>query len=200
MSDRGRRRRKPSGHRPRVRINAPSKPRLALIGFRGVGKSAIARRLAEFWNIPMLSLDDEIERGAGMKIEQIVKQQGWPQFRDLEYAALQNASTQEHLLLDCGGGIVEEADGGRSERKIALLRERFFCIYIAVSEEKMKYRLSSLARNASRPDLSGADSPEILLEVFRRREPLYLELAHTVVDVSDTNIGESALRITQMFK
>lgn len=199
MSDRGRRKRRPAA-RGRARINAPAKPRLALIGFRGVGKSAIARRLAEFWNIPLLSLDEEIERNAGMKIEQIVKQQGWPAFRDLEYAALQNAAANEHLLLDCGGGIVEEANGSRSERKIALLRERFFCIYIAVSEEKMRYRLSSLARNASRPDLSDADSPEKLLEVFRRREPLYLELAHTVVDVSDTNIGESALRITQMFK
>jgi len=199
MSDRGRRKRRPLA-RGRARINAPAKPRLALIGFRGVGKSAIARRLAEFWNIPLLSLDDEIERNAGMKIEQIVHQQGWSAFRDLEYAALQKAAANEHLLLDCGGGIVEEADGSRSERKIALLRERFFCIYIAVSEEKMRYRLSSLNRNASRPDLSGADSPEMLLEVFRRREPLYLELAHTVVDVSDTNIGESALRITQMFK
>lgn len=135
-----------------------------------------------------------------MKIDQIVQQQGWPGFRNLEFAALQNAAASERLLLDCGGGIVEEADGSRSERKLALLRERFFCIYIAVSEEKMRYRLATLARNASRPDLSGADSPEKLLEVFRRREPLYLEIAHTVVDVSDTNIGESALRITQMFK
>ncbi len=200
MSDRGRRKRGPQRSRPHTRIYAPSKPRLALIGFRGVGKSAIARRLAEFWNIPLLSLDEQIERDAGMKIDQIVQQQGWPGFRNLEFAALQNAAASERLLLDCGGGIVEEADGSRSERKLALLRERFFCIYIAVSEEKMRYRLATLARNASRPDLSGADSPEKLLEVFRRREPLYLEIAHTVVDVSDTNIGESALRITQMFK
>jgi shikimate kinase len=200
MSDQGKRRRRPHGARPHARVSAPSKPRLALIGFRGVGKSAIARRLAEIWNIPMLSLDDQIERNAGMKIDQIVQTQGWPAFRDLEYAALQSAAASERLLLDCGGGIVEEADGLRSERKIALLRERFFCIYISVSEEKMRYRLSSLARNASRPDLTGADSPDKLLEVFRRREPLYLELAHTMVDVSDTNIGESALRITQMFK
>jgi len=200
MSDRGRRRKGPNRGRPHARISAPSKPRLALIGFRGVGKSAIARRLAEFWKIPLLSLDDQIERNAGMKIDQIVQQQGWPAFRDLEFAALQNAAASERLLLDCGGGIVEEADGSRSERKLALLRERFFCIYIAVSEEKMRYRLANLARNASRPDLNGADSPEKLLEVFRRREPLYLDLAHTVVDVSDTNIGESALRITQMFK
>lgn len=201
MSDRNRRRRRPhGGGRPHARVNAPTRPRLALIGFRGVGKSAIARRLAEYWQMPLISLDEQIERNAGSRIEDIVKQQGWPAFRDLEYAALEQAAANDRLLLDCGGGIVEEANGERSERKIRLLRERFFCIYISVSEEKMKYRLTSLARNASRPDLSGADSPDSLLEVFRRREPLYLELAHMVVDVSDTNITESAMRITQMFK
>jgi shikimate kinase len=200
MSDRGRRKRRPPGGRPRARVNAPTRPRLALIGFRGVGKSAIARRLAEYWQIPLISLDEQIERNAGSRIDEIVKQQGWSAFRDLEFTALQQAATADRLLLDCGGGIVEEADGQRSDRKIQLLRERFFCIYISVGEEKMKYRLASLARNASRPDLNGADTPEALMQVFRRREPLYLELAHTVVDVSDTNISESALRITQMFK
>jgi shikimate kinase len=39
-----------------------------------------------------------------------------------------------------------------------------------------------------------------VLKIFRRREPLYLEIAHAVVDVSDTNVPESAFRIAQMFK
>ncbi|HNL12144.1 MAG TPA: shikimate kinase, partial [Turneriella sp.] len=88
----------------------------------------------------------------------------------------------------------------RSERKISLLRQNFFCVYISASEEKLLNRLKSLARNASRPALSATDSPESLMEIFRRREPLYLELAHAVVDVSDTNVAESAFRLTQMFK
>lgn len=179
---------------------APSRPRIALIGFRGVGKSAIARRLSEVWNMPLLSLDEQIERQAGARIEDIVKSYGWQHFRDLEYAELARAATLERVLLDCGGGIVEEADGSRSERKIALLRQNFFCVYISANEEKLLHRLQGLARNASRPALSASDSPESLIEVFRRREPLYLELAHAVVDVSDTNIAESAVRITQMFK
>ncbi len=192
-----RRRRKRPGATQR---SAPSKPRIALIGFRGVGKSAIARRLSEVWNMPLLSLDDEIERRAGARIEDIVKTSGWQHFRDLEYEELARAATMEKVLLDCGGGIVEEADGSRSERKIALLRQNFFCVYISASEEKLLSRLKNLTRNASRPALSAADSPESLIEIFRRREPLYLELAHTVVDVSDTNVAESAFRITQMFK
>lgn len=176
------------------------KPRLALIGFRGIGKSAIARRLSEFWNLPLVSLDDEIERHAGMRIEEIVKLHGWQHFRDFEYEELKRASAMEQVLLDCGGGVVEEADGKRSERKMSLLKENFFCIYIAASEEKLLQRLRTLARSASRPNLSGKDSPESLLEIFHRREPLYLELAHAVVDVSDTSIAESAFRITQLFK
>lgn len=188
------------GHQVRPRIHPPKKPRIALIGFRGVGKSAIARRLTEYWQTPLLSLDEKIERDEGMKIDAIVKQHGWQYFRDREAAALEAAAKAEKILLDCGGGIVEEAEGVRSDRKMRLLAENFFCIYISVNEEKMLYRLQHLARNASRPDLSSADSPQNLLQIFKRREPLYLEIAHTVVDISDTNIAESALRITQMFK
>ncbi|MBN8221191.1 MAG: shikimate kinase [Spirochaetes bacterium] len=196
-----RRKNKPRrGGGARTKIHPPKKPRIALIGFRGVGKSAIARRLAEYWQIPLLSLDEKIERDEGMRIEEIVRSRGWQYFRDREYAALATAAETDRLLLDCGGGIVEEAEGLRSDRKMQILKEKFFCIYIAVNEEKMLYRLQNLARNASRPDLSPADSPQNLLEVFKRREPLYLEIAHTVVDISDTNIAESALRITQMFK
>jgi shikimate kinase len=191
-----RRRKKSSVAQP----GTPAKPRIALIGFRGVGKTAIARRLAEIWDLPLLSLDEQIERSAGARIEDIVKVSGWQHFRDLEYAELARAATLQKVLLDCGGGIVEEADGSRSERKIALLKQNFFCVYIYASEEKLLNRLKSLSRNASRPALSGADSPASLIEIFRRREPLYLELAHAVVDVSDTNVAESAFRLSQMLK
>lgn len=188
------------GNKARAKIQPPRKPRIALIGFRGVGKSAIARRLSEYWEMPLLSLDETIERHAGMKIEDIVKAQGWAHFRESEYNELAQAAALDRVLLDCGGGIVEEADGSPSERKLRLLADSFFCIYISTSEEKLVQRLKNLSRNASRPDLPSADTPESLLAIFRRREPLYLKVAHMVVDVSDTNIAESAFRITQMFK
>ena len=188
------------GNKARAKIQPPRKPLIALIGFRGGGKSAIARRLSEYWEMPLLSLDETIERHAGMKIEDIVKAQGWAHFRDSEYNELAQAAALDRVLLDCGGGIVEEADGSPSERKLRLLADSFFCIYISTSEEKLVQRLKNLSRNASRPDLPSADTPESLLAIFRRREPLYLKVAHMVVDVSDTNIAESAFRITQMFK
>ena len=137
----------------RQKIQPPRKPRIALIGFRGVGKSAIARRLSEHWQMPLVSLDETIERHAGMKIEDIVKAQGWAHFRDLEHKELAQAAALDRVLLDCGGGIVEEADGSPSERKLQILSAAFFCIYISTSEEKLTQRLKNLSRNASRPDL-----------------------------------------------
>jgi shikimate kinase len=195
-----RRRNQPRSQHQRTRIKPPEKPRLALIGFRGVGKSAIARRLSEFWQMPHLALDEAIEKNQGNRIDEIVRQHGWQYFRDLEYEALRQASQESRLLLDCGGGIIEEADGLRSNRKMQILQEKFFCIYIAMSEDKLRQRFQILARNPSRPALTSADNPDELLKIFRRREPLYLEIAHVVVDVSDTNVPDSAVRIAQMFK
>ncbi|MBS0619588.1 MAG: shikimate kinase [Spirochaetes bacterium] len=185
---------------PHARIATPQKPRIAITGFRGVGKTQIARRLAEHWRMPLVALDEKIEHDASLRIEEIVALHGWQHFRDLEFRELSAAAQSERLLLDCGGGIVEEADGLPSERKMKILANNFFCIYLSISEERLLYRLRTLARNASRPDLSNADSPEALLEIFRRREILYLKIAHAVIDISDTNIAESALRITQMFR
>jgi len=187
-------------HRPN-KIVAPKKPRIALIGFRGVGKSAIARRLQEWWKIPFISLDHKIEVTENKRIDEIVAEQGWPYFREREYEALKACSTEPQLLLDCGGGIVEEADGSRSERKIALLKENFFCIYIYLSEEKMRQRLNASNKTASRPALPNvSDSIDELIKVFKRRESSYLDLAHTMVDISDTNVEESAFRITQLLR
>lgn len=181
-------------------IPQPKKPRIALIGFRGIGKSAIARRLNEIWHIPLVSLDEKIEAQEGKRIDALVTERGWSAFRDLEFDALKEVSQMERVLLDCGGGIVEEADGLRSARKLELLKANFFCVYIASNEEKMRLRLERLQQNSSRPSLSQNETIDSLMEVFRRREPLYLEIASSVVDVSDTNISESAERIIQLFK
>ena len=45
---------------------------LVLIGYRGTGKSVVAARLAEQLPMTVISLDEEIERQAGLSIPEIV--------------------------------------------------------------------------------------------------------------------------------
>ncbi|HID22780.1 MAG TPA: AAA family ATPase, partial [Planctomycetaceae bacterium] len=57
---------------------------VVLVGYRGTGKTAVARRVAEQLGLIVVSLDEEIQRAAGKSIPEIVKERGWPGFRDLE--------------------------------------------------------------------------------------------------------------------
>lgn len=169
---------------------------VALIGMRGVGKSTLCHQLTKKWQVPMFSLDDVIVSRQGKTIEEIVQLEGWKSFRSLEREVLQEfATSQTRVLLDCGGGILENENGKPSEEKIDILVENFFIIYITMEKRLIIDRLKSLVQNSQRPSLPGAPSPESLIE---RRHDAYLDIANVVVDVSHITPLESAERVHQL--
>ncbi len=175
----------------------PLKQSIALVGFRGVGKSTIAQYLAELRPARVVSLDDEIQRDIGMSIEDFVKREGWPAFRSLELRKLQELSSlNEVIILDTGGGIVEDAAGNMSQEKIDVLKRGFFCIYLSMPDDLLVRRLRSARKTASRPALPGGDAA--LMDILARRKPMYLRVADAVVDVSDVTPMESAARISRI--
>lgn len=179
-------------------VHAPFK-KIALLGFRGAGKSSIARELSGRWQSRVVSLDREIEEKAGMSIEEIVKAGGWQRFRALEKELLNTISeTDEEIILDTGGGIIENADGSTSEEKIDILKTRFFSIYLHVDDDRILRRLQKLAENSSRPPLPGGR--EGLKEALQRRKPAYHEAASAVVEISDVHPPDAAERIYQLLK
>ena len=156
---------------------------LALIGGRGCGKTSVAKRIGrDNRNFTLLSLDVLIrtEMG-GLGIPEIVEQEGWGGFREIEFRVLQRAAAFESgALLDCGGGIVVDLDAeGReqaSERKVELLRERCLVVYL---RRDTRYLESRIANDPTRPPLSGETS---FHEIMERRAPWYERAAHWVVD------------------
>jgi shikimate kinase len=87
---------------------------LVLIGYRGTGKSVVAARLVEKLPMTVVSLDEEIEREAGLSIPEIVKKHGWSWFRDLESEITKRLSAMDNLILDTGGGVVLRKENVRN--------------------------------------------------------------------------------------
>ncbi len=169
--------------------------KVALIGFRGIGKSTLARELAALFSADFFSLDEEIEKEAGQRIDDIVNSEGWEGFRAREKKMLlQFAEKQQSFILDTGGGVVE----GEDAEKIDALRKNFFCIYLYAPDEEIFSRLKASKKNRSRPDLPGGDAG--LQEILERRKPLYRKVAHAMVDVSDCSAREAAARIVKLMK
>ncbi len=79
---------------------------LVLIGYRGTGKSTIARLLSRRLSRDVVSLDQEIVRDTGRSIPEIVAEHGWPHFRDIEADVTRRVAARDDLIIDAGGGVI----------------------------------------------------------------------------------------------
>ncbi len=167
--------------------------RIALIGFRGIGKSTLAAPLAARLSMRLISLDSLIELQEGRSIEAIVNENGWDRFRGLEEAALAALAGQTGILVDTGGGVLEGKDKALSEKKMELLQENYFCIYLRMNTDAILRRLEEAGTNATRVSLGG-ETPRQTLE---RRAPWYEEASDVIVDIDQLNPDEAVDKIIQ---
>jgi shikimate kinase len=175
-------------------------PHLALIGGRGCGKSSVTIHLAEQYpDFRRLDLDALIVAAAGGRpVAQIVAEEGWPGFRDLEYSVLKAATdTSESAFVDCGGGIVVDLGSeGReiySERKAEILRSRCRVVYLRCNSDLLAARIQD---DPNRPTLSSQKSFHALME---RRESWYARTAHRVIAADALSADELAAEIARWF-
>ena len=75
-----------------------------LLGFMGSGKSTVGQLLASALGWPLIDLDTVIEAGQGLTIREIFENSGEPFFRQIERAALVEASKAEPAVIALGGG------------------------------------------------------------------------------------------------
>ncbi|MDR3676012.1 MAG: shikimate kinase [Acidobacteriota bacterium] len=75
-----------------------------LLGFMGSGKSTVGKLLANALGWPLIDLDTLIEAGQGLSIREIFENSGEPFFRQVEHAALTEASKVEPAVIALGGG------------------------------------------------------------------------------------------------
>lgn len=75
-----------------------------LTGMMGSGKSHWARLWAAMHHLPLIELDDEIEKHTDMAISDFFKTFGEEKFREVEAKLLRSISCNEDCIISCGGG------------------------------------------------------------------------------------------------
>ncbi len=164
---------------------------LVLIGYRGTGKSTIGRRLAGKLNRQVVSLDQEIVRHAGRPIPEIVKEHGWPHFRDMEAEITKKFAAQDNLVIDCGGGVILRPDNVENLRSNGML----FWLRAAVPTI-----VARIEGGTQRPALTeGKSFTEEVEEVLRERTPLYAAAAHHTVDTDGRRPDQLVADIARLF-
>lgn len=165
---------------------------IVLAGYRGAGKSTVAGILSARLKWPLINLDDEIVKEAGMTIPQIVEKQGWKFFRDLEAKKVEEAGKNDRVIIDAGGGVVERPSN------IAVLRKNGFVIWLKADRQTI---ISRIKNDTNRPSLtSGKSFLEEVEEVLKKRTPLYQQAAHLEIETTDLSPEEVCGKIIKHLK
>jgi shikimate kinase len=72
----------------------------------GSGKTAIGERLAARMDRPFLDLDREMDRELGRSFHELVREEGWLAFRELEYRLCRRFARLSGVVVALGGGTV----------------------------------------------------------------------------------------------
>jgi len=157
---------------------------VTLIGYRGSGKSSVARPLAERLDWACVDADEEIERQAGCSIRDIFEADGEPAFRDWERKVIAQLLAGDRLVLAAGGGAVLN-DQTRAE-----LRAAGPVVWLRASPAQLEQRIVSDETTAERrPNLTVAGGQSEIVELLSQREPLYLECASITIETDSRSLN-----------
>ena len=161
---------------------------IVLIGYRGTGKSTVAKILGQRLKRRVISTDAEIVKEAGQSIPHIVEQFGWDHFRELETQMCRKLTGQNNLIIDTGGGLILK------EENVKILHANGKIFWLTANVATIVSRISG---DTQRPSLSGTKSfVEEIEEILTERTPKYQAAADHLIptdQISPDQIADSIL-------
>lgn len=159
---------------------------LVLVGMMGAGKTTVGRRLASRLERHFVDSDEEIEKAAGMTIEDIFATRGEPEFRAGEARVIARLLKDQGLVLGTGGGAFMNADTRAAIKTAAV------SVWIKADFELLFARVQ---RRSNRPLLKTANPRQTLKDLIDKRYPVYAEADVTVVsrDIPQDQVATEVL-------
>jgi XRE family aerobic/anaerobic benzoate catabolism transcriptional regulator len=165
----------------RALLLAPEGPRVALLGIRGAGKTAVGQRLARRLRVPFLELDTLVEKLAGLTLGAIFELHGEEYYRRLERQALLALLERPAFVVATGGSLVTVPE------HYGLLKRCCSTVWLQARPEDHWARV--VAQGDARPMRNKPRAMEELRALFAARAPLY-EQAAIRVDTHGLGLDE----------
>ncbi len=160
---------------------------IALIGYRGTGKTTVAQLLARRLAWDWIDADVEVELRAGKSIAAIFADNGEPAFRDLEEQTTAELCRRERTVLALGGGVIL-----RETNRLAL-GECQAIVWLRATAETLDERINQDATTAARrPNLTNHGGRTEIETLLAQREPFYRGCATLEVDTDSKEPAEIA--------
>ncbi len=155
---------------------------IVLIGYRGTGKSTVGRQLASRLGRALVSTDTEIVKRAQRTIPEIVAQEGWECFRDLESEICRELAGRDQLVIDTGGGAILR------QQNVETLKKNGTVFWLTASVETIVKRIGG---DNQRPSLTGTKSfVDEIQEVLQERTPKYQAAADHIIVTDGRSINQ----------
>lgn len=155
---------------------------IVLIGYRGTGKSTVGKLLAARLGRELVSTDAEIIKRAKRTIPEIVTQEGWEYFRNLESDICRELASRDKLVIDTGGGAILRT------QNVEALKKNGTVFWLTASVETIGKRIGG---DNQRPSLTGAKSfVDEIQDVLRERAPNYQAAADYTIATDDRSINQ----------
>jgi len=145
---------------------------IVLVGMMGAGKTTVGRRLAAKLGRHFVDSDEEVEKAAGMTIEDIFKAHGEADFRAGEVRVIARLLKDRDLVLGTGGGAFVNTETR------ALVKSSAVSVWIKADFELL---FSRVQRRSNRPLLKTPNPRQTLQDLIDKRYPIYAEADVTVV-------------------
>lgn len=148
-----------------------------LIGFMGVGKTTLGKKLAKKLDVPFYDTDEEIEKEMGMTVKDLFSKYGESYFRNLEKVWLQNIS-KNPAVIATGGGMPCD------EKRLSLMKSTGTIVYLERPVKELFNRLKNAKK--SRPLLASMSDDEMLkyIQTTLKNRSFYYSQADYVLNRS----------------
>ncbi|MFO0961135.1 MAG: shikimate kinase [Isosphaeraceae bacterium] len=162
---------------------------LALVGYRGTGKSTVGRILASRLGWTFHDTDTLLELTNPLPVALMFRQFGEPTFRDLESAIFSGLVEGPPRVVATGGGIVVRPENRRRLRSFGLV------VWLTADPGRIAGRIAEEAH--LRPALTAAGTLGEIAEVLEQRTPWYAEVADVAIATDDLTPEEVAEAILE---
>jgi shikimate kinase len=159
---------------------------VVLVGMMGAGKTTVGRRLAARLARHFVDSDEEVEKAAGMSIEDIFATHGEEDFRAGEVRVIARLLRDRDLVLGTGGGAFINPETR------ALVKSSAVSVWIKADFDLL---FSRVQRRSNRPLLKTPHPRQTLRELIEKRYPIYAEADVTVVstDVPQDQVASEVI-------
>ena len=150
---------------------------IAIMGFRGTGKTTVCKLLAGKLSRQLILTEEEILKKTG-SMQKYVKKYGWDKFREVESDVMERLSDLDDCIFDISGDIVM-----RNENMISL-KKNSIIILLTADLKTVENRL----KNKNPAD--SYDYTDEIKEFFQEREAKYKKSADYTIDTSSLSPDE----------